>query len=351
MDSASTPRLPYHWIQQRIESLDPEKDYEEIWRLSAGYGLNQFMLNLVYAITFPNFIATEQGSRAVWRSDGGKIVYKATQRVEQTANNNAIWWWHGPHHPLTKKSVNHINDLHVHYSKQFPGDFGHNEDYVYTLTYTAATMHRLKLRLGRPGFSDKQKKASHLFWQEMSKLFHVEGKPIHSFPTDWDDLMRYNEEIESNMRIVPERANLIAEGCFDQFAFRFFPPGLRWLGRRIPICLSLPTTLKACQIEPVNRILDWLITFLLGAFMLFAETVLPDPTESYWQQQEKLSRAEKTQEIASYRKIDAEFAPWFIRRHKKVVPGCPFHAALGEKRAETYPPKDFDISRGSVKIE
>lgn len=64
-----------------------------------------------------------------------------------------------------------------------------------------------------------------------------------------------------------------------------------------------------------------------------------------------MSRAEKTQEIASYRKINTEFAPWFIQQHKEVAPGCPFHAALGEKRAATYPPKEFDISRDVVKTD
>lgn len=343
--------LSYHWIQDRINSLDPENDYEEIWRLTAGYGLTPFTLNLVYAITFPNFIVNEQGSRAVWREDGGKIVYKGTQRVEQTANNNAIWWWYGPHHPLTKKSVDHINSVHVYYSKQFPGDFGHNDDYLYTLTYTAAAIHRLMERLGLPGFNDKQKKAAHIFWREMSKLFHVEGNPMHSFPVDWDDLMRYNEETESNMGVAPERAHLVAEGCFDQFAFRFFPPGLRWLGRRIPICLSIPTTMEACQIEPVNPILDWVITIVIGYSIWFMKTVFPDPTESYWEQQEKMSKEEKAQENVLHRKIDDQFAPWFIKRHKKNLPGCPFHAALGERKAVTHPPKEFDIVRDSDKTE
>jgi hypothetical protein len=342
---------PRKWIQQRIESLDPEKDYEEIWRLSAGYGLTPFLLNLVYALTFPNFIATEQGSRAVWRSDGGKIVYKATQRVEQTANNNAIWWWYGPHSPITKKSVDHINDIHVYYNKQFPGDFEHNDDYIYTLTYTATTMHRLNLRLGLPGFSEKQKVAAAIFWREMAKLFHCGGKAIHSFPDSWDEIEKYNEKIESSMGIAPERANLVAEGCFDQFAFRFFPPGLRWLGRAIPICLSLPTTLKACCIEPVNPLLSYLITLVFGTFLWFVKTVLPDPTESYWQQQEKMSKVEKKQEISGYRTLDSAFAPWFIKRHKKEATGCPFHAMLGEKGNAFAPPKDFDIERDTVKTK
>lgn len=42
---------PRKWIQQRIDFPDPEKDYE-IWRLSAGYGVSQFLLDLVFVVTF-----------------------------------------------------------------------------------------------------------------------------------------------------------------------------------------------------------------------------------------------------------------------------------------------------------
>ncbi|OJJ86109.1 uncharacterized protein ASPGLDRAFT_45141 [Aspergillus glaucus CBS 516.65] len=42
---------PRKWIQQRIDSPDPEKDHE-IWRLSAGYGVSQFLLDLVFVVTF-----------------------------------------------------------------------------------------------------------------------------------------------------------------------------------------------------------------------------------------------------------------------------------------------------------
>ncbi|KAJ5654898.1 hypothetical protein N7490_001901 [Penicillium lividum] len=190
-------------------------------------------------------------------------------------------------------------------------------------------MHRLNLRLGLPGFTEKQKVAAAIFWREMAKLFHCGGKPIHSFPDSWNEIEKFNEKIESNMDLAPERANLIAEGCLDRFAFRFFPPGLHWLGRAIPICLSLPTTMVACQIEPVNPLLNYLITL----------------------QQEKMSKVEKKQEISAYRDIDSTFAPWFIKRHKKEAAGRPFHAMLSEKRKDFAPPKDFDIERDTVKTK
>jgi hypothetical protein len=60
----SVPAKPRKWIQQRIWSLDPNVGYEEIWRLTSSYGLTGFTQNLVYAITFPNFIVTPRGAEA-----------------------------------------------------------------------------------------------------------------------------------------------------------------------------------------------------------------------------------------------------------------------------------------------
>ncbi|OJJ07761.1 hypothetical protein ASPVEDRAFT_33952 [Aspergillus versicolor CBS 583.65] len=348
----SAPPKPRKWIQQRIESLHPDVDYEEIWRLTSSYGLTGFTQNLVYAITFPNFIVTQQGAEAVWRSDGGKILWKATQRVEQTANNNAIWWWYGPSNPITKKSVSHINNVHAYWAQRYPGNFSENDDYLYTLTYSAAAIHRLMVKLGLPGFTDKQKAAAVNFWRELGTLFIVpEGdKRIHSFPGSWDELMAYNLAFESNMRVGPERAKLIAEACFDQFAFSYFPRGLRWLGRRIPIALSLPTTLRACQIEPVHPVLYFLITLILGRVLWLVGMFAADPTESYWEQQEKMTVTEKREKIAALRKEDAEFAPWFIARHKRDIPGCPFHSALGlNKSSAGSTLKDFAIERHDKK--
>jgi hypothetical protein len=75
-----------------------------------------------------------------------------------------------------------------------------------------------------------------------------------------------------------------------------------------------------------------------------------DPTESYWEQQEKRTATEKRENVAARRKQDAAFAPWFIARHKKDIPGCPFHSMLGEKEgAAGSTLKDFDIERQDKK--
>jgi hypothetical protein len=57
---------------------------------------------------------------------------------------------------------------------KLPGRFSYNDDYVYVCAFSAITMHRLRLRMGLPGISDKEQIAAHLFWGEMCKLFVAE---------------------------------------------------------------------------------------------------------------------------------------------------------------------------------
>ena len=56
-------KQPRRWIADEIERLDPERDYEAIWRLTSSYGLDDFALNLVYAHLFPHFYLPSHGAR------------------------------------------------------------------------------------------------------------------------------------------------------------------------------------------------------------------------------------------------------------------------------------------------
>ncbi|KPM46340.1 hypothetical protein AK830_g86 [Neonectria ditissima] len=176
------PQRSYHWIQKAIDSLDAEVDYELIWRLMSCYRSSDFMNNLVYALTFPNFVVTSHGAEAVWRSDGGKVVHHGTQRVEDTETYNMTWWFYGPSDKRCRDAVERINKLHARLARQYPGNFSHNEDYVYTTAFSAILMHRLRERLGLSGFSEKEKMAAHHFWRDMTPLFTVEGSGCAGIP-------------------------------------------------------------------------------------------------------------------------------------------------------------------------
>lgn len=137
-------------------------------------------------------------------------------------------------HRKTQKAIQRINDLHAYWEKHYPGYFSDNEDYIYTSAFSAVLMHRLRLRLGLSGLSEKERVASHrFFWQGISKYFKSAGPDgkvnvdLHGFPEDFDDCIRYCEGFENAPREGTEQGHLIAVAIYEQFALHYFPPSLR----------------------------------------------------------------------------------------------------------------------------
>ncbi|OGM50721.1 hypothetical protein ABOM_000495 [Aspergillus bombycis] len=311
---------PYKWLKREIESSDPYKDYVKIWRLSIEYTSGgDFVQNLLYAYTFANFVATEWVSDVMWRNGSGKVLTQATDRASETQYHFCTWWYYGPHHPETRKSIDTINKLHRSYAKSYPGHFSHTDDYIYL-----------------SGITEKQKIAAHLFWKEMSRLFLVEvpgqdWKPLSEFsgfPEDWDGMYSFCEDVEDHHMVVTDKGHMIAEALFDQFAFRYFPPLLRPLGRALPISLSLPQTLKAHRIKEVNPVLACMTLFVIGTFIWIMETFFPDPKISY-QESLRMRSADQNRKVKEENtKVDEAFPAWFARQHQGRAASCPFTAPV-----------------------
>ena len=314
-----------HWITEAIESLDPEKDYELMYRLMSCYRSNDFMNNYTYALTFPNFIITPHGSEVVWRKDGGKVTHASTTRVEDTENYNMTWWYYGPSDPRCLQAIDRINKLHASFHDKYPGNFSHLDDYQYVATFSAVLMHRLRLRMGLPGFSEKEKIAAHHFWRDMVPHFIVEGKGnAHGYPDDFDGCIKYAEEYENAPREYNEKARFIGLSIYNQFAFRYFPPGLRWLGVMFCTSLSLPTTLRTMGIAPPHPIVAWFLIFLVRTFMRVSET-FPDPKEAIIRNLETMNEADKKERRQAIKTLDRDYTPYI---QKMNLHGCPFRAKL-----------------------
>lgn len=328
---------PYKWLRREIESSDPYEDYAKIWRLSIEYtGGADFMQNLLYAYTFANFVATEWASDMMWRNGSGKVLTQATDRVNETQHHFSTWWYHGPHHPETRKSIDTINKRHKGHARSYPGHFLDTSDYTYVISFTAISVDRLRKKLRLSGFTEKQKIAAYLFWKEMSRLFLVEvpgqdWKPLSEFsgfPEDWNGMYRFCEDFENNRMVATDKGHMIAEALFDQFAFRYFPSLLRPLGRALPISLSFPQTLKAHRIKELNPVLACMILFVIGTLIWIMEIFLPDPKisfhESLWMRSADQSKKVKEQT----RKVDAAFPACFARNHQASAAPCPFAVPL-----------------------
>jgi hypothetical protein len=101
------------WIAREIEKLDPFKDYAEIVKLSVIYRANDAFMDLIYAITFPNFITGNDGARAVIRYGKGKLVRHMERRMDDTSRHILIWCEYGPitniRNDRSNRSINSIS--------------------------------------------------------------------------------------------------------------------------------------------------------------------------------------------------------------------------------------------------
>jgi hypothetical protein len=60
--------MPYKWIADEIERLDPEVDYERIWKLSTTYWVDDFQLKKV--LPDPKLSTPERKRRKLSRKPG-----------------------------------------------------------------------------------------------------------------------------------------------------------------------------------------------------------------------------------------------------------------------------------------
>ncbi|GAM41941.1 hypothetical protein TCE0_042r15466 [Talaromyces pinophilus] len=318
--------MPRKWIQREIQSLDAGKDYERIWKLSTSYFSSAFITNFFYSLTFPDIVVPATAARPVWREDGGKVLSEATHRAVATGNFVLLLSWYGPSHPKARKEVDRVYRLHEYWATKYPEDFSDVDNYLYLITVFATQKHRILVKLGFPGLSEKEKVASHRFWKDIFDMFRTPGcTPLEGYPLCWDDMIAYQQRIEASRIQGSKQGALIAESTYDQFAYRYFPPGLRWLGRALLLSLSQPTTLQALGINPVNPLLGWVLRWFLTAYFFIMMDLLPDPTVAYWEAYEKQSHAEHEHERRKIQTLDRNFVAHFSQRHVRDIAGYKNH--------------------------
>lgn len=310
---------PRKWIAAEIATLDPRTDYQRIWELANVYYVNDFLMDYVYAFTFPRFLVTLRGTVAVLRGDEGKICTAPNRRMDDTSRHMLTWWENGPDHSATQRSVKSLNNLHGYYAKKFPGHFAFNEDYVYTLCYEGLMMHRLKLSLGMPGYDEKLRIATWEFWSRMAELFVIaeDGSPLRDFPKDFDAMNDYMDWYENTQWPANPLGAQVADVCIRPFAERHFPKALHGVAHVMVTSLYPDWVLRVHDIKAPPRFARWVVRrgFRLGLTM--GEKVAPDPEVSL-------------PEIHRRRKADQGSTRPATKREIRQASRCPVdHEALG----------------------
>jgi len=293
--------MPRKWINSRIQSLDPNKDYDEIWRLSSAYRPTEFIMNLVYAVTFPHFFVRELDAMPLFDEGDGKILNRQDARADDTSWKMQVWWNYGSAHEQTVKNVESINKLHEHYAKKFPESFSRNDTYVYTLCYEAAGMHRLLQRVGLSGLSEHEKIASVHYWRDMSKNFRNAGtgEALVGFPDSFDGVMTFMDEWEGEDVPPHLMGPPAAKAIMQQFADRYFPKMLhplvfKWLASLYP-----DHVIRAYGIKKPSKIGTAILRKLTAGFFFIGERVLPDPTDTFEERRLKAKSKNKPANKAS----------------------------------------------------
>ena len=189
------PKRNYKWIEKTIAGLDPATDYAEIWRLTSTYYSNDFILNLVYTLAIPSFTQPPAGSQVM-----GMVTEKAIKspqkRVDDTLQHFWAWFEFGPNDARVQASIAHINKIHMALSKKSPGAFP-ARDVIYTTAWVGANLHRLRLAVGLPGFTENQQIASQKFWSEMCRQFWSEDGYVLDFPPTFEAMLKFIEDYEA----------------------------------------------------------------------------------------------------------------------------------------------------------
>ncbi|WP_175717876.1 hypothetical protein [Burkholderia anthina] len=304
----------YKWIAREIERLDPEVDYERIWALSTTYYMNDMFMNFLYTTGVQCFTQPPEGSVMM-----GLITKKAVNRKQKRADDTLqhFWKWFemGPSNLETQRSLAHLNMVHEALSKKAPGTFP-ARDVIYTTAWIGADMHRLRLSLGLPGYTEKQKIATQRYWAAVSRLFWSEDGLVTDYPKTFDEMLAFLERYEAHPWEKVESGKLLAEAMTQQFVDAWFPRGFHWLGRQVILSLQKPHIRKLMQMGDPNPVARWLIRRGLKWSVLLKERVLPDP---------KLSTPEKARRLTPIPEQHKE--PAMVKGS-----GCPFPVAhSGEK--------------------
>jgi hypothetical protein len=270
----------YKWIAAEIERLDPETDYERIWALSATYWVDEFMMSFLYSVSFPNFMMPANGGRAVGRQGTGPLLTSPDKRQVDTVHHFWTWFEHGPSSTHTRASVAEVNAMHQGISRRYPGDFAHNDDFVYTLCYLGAGYHRIRVQVGLPGYTAKQQVATHRHWRAMAALFWTENGEVTEFPADFDAMVAFLDEWESRHTEWTPEGSACTRAVIEQFAGRWFPRPLRFVGRAMLCSFYGEPIRRVHRVAAPNRATVAVMRAGLRGYVTAKERVLPDPRAS-----------------------------------------------------------------------
>ncbi|CAM3089247.1 hypothetical protein [Skermania piniformis] len=264
-----------HWVNRRLDELDPETDYAEMIRLIADYKLNAFVFDLLYAFSFHYITLPATGSRAIVGT--GKAEQRPQTRFLDTADALLQWMLLGPDHPSTRESVQRIQRMHEGIARTYPDSFNQEEDFVYTYAVFALATTWVREMVGASAAPRNELIAFHHFWRDISDQLHSTAGPATTFPVTVDDMIVLAEQIESRDYAPTPDGRLVSDAMIDQFNARYFPGRLQPLGRAMVLAFVSDRVQRRQQVRPANPALVGIVRTAFRALFFFQDRIFVPP--------------------------------------------------------------------------
>ena len=267
------------WVMREIEKMDPETQYEEIISLFMQYTSDMFALHYTVVTGTMHNILPRSGAETLAYTN--KIVRRPMKRNEDGLAFFWIWFGKGPSHPDTIASVKRLNQIHMQVAKQLPGNFSHNDEFVYTLAMIGIFNDRLLKKLGLGGMPEKLKIAMHHELRDLSKLFMTEGGLVHDFPEDFQGLHRFCEDFENRRGSYTSAATDVCNAMIADFATRWFPKPLQWFGRAMMIYGAQDVVIRQHRLKPLSPFTRFVTHWAMKAMFYAKLHIMPDSKVSF----------------------------------------------------------------------
>lgn len=241
-------------VLRRIERLDPQRDCQEICRLTTTY---DFPWDTTRSLELALYRTYAVPSISVLLDATGEFARRAQKRYDDTALLVAEFTEWGYDSERGRRALRRMNQIHHRYSIA-------NADYLYVLSTFVFEPIRWNARFGWRRLSEKERLASFYLWREIGRRMN-----LHDIPETYEELERYNIAYERECFRYAESNRRVGEATRDLF-LSWFPAPLRPLLKPGIYAMMDEPLLDAFGFPHPPR---WLRVFVAGGLKLRARVL------------------------------------------------------------------------------
>jgi hypothetical protein len=253
-------RLGWSWIDRELRQADLAADAPRAMLLFANRLIPRvggpMFLHLLYTLGFMRMVGPVEGALVVHRAGRGEVHRAGDKRADDTLLHMGTWVARGTSSAASARSLARVKSMHDHWGRHYAMS---NATFLHALAFFTVQVGRLFALLGAPPLSDVEKAAQVAHWRGVG-----EGLGIEDVPRTWEDFERVLDDFEASDQFTPTPEGMrCARAFIEQFERRWFPRGLRWLGRLLVLSLHEDHVLSVLGLtappSPVRRTLRALL--------------------------------------------------------------------------------------------